>query len=236
MTDRVEGFDATEKWVFKAKIRKAFIWVFWFWFFTNEIATHADNWKMRNLTEFLIISEHCSCWWIHFTGSFDIGCKNNAARTIWHFDFLCSSTSLTQNSRLILYLWHDLMGKKFLYLTVDTNWLNDLSWYLFLCVYNANSNLIIFQNIVLLIIQIFAPFIMSLPTSADAQVFKRWREKLHDPTLIYSRTLIRSTCNLYHNLHSGKIVSDFHHLSRNLVPPVVWFLLILQSRMMCFMA
>ena len=36
---------------------------------------------------------------------------------------------------------------------------------------------------------IFAPLTRSLPTSADAQAFKRWREKLHDSTLIYSRPL-----------------------------------------------
>ena len=38
-------------------------------------------------------------------------------------------------------------------------------------------------------IQIFAPFILSFPTSAHAQAFKWWREQLHDPTLIYSRAL-----------------------------------------------
>ena len=37
--------------------------------------------------------------------------------------------------------------------------------------------------------QIFAPLTISLPTSADAQTFKRWREQLHDSTLIYSRPL-----------------------------------------------
>ena len=38
-------------------------------------------------------------------------------------------------------------------------------------------------------IRIFAPFTLALPTSADAQVFKRWWETLHDSTLIYSRAL-----------------------------------------------
>jgi len=38
--------------------------------------------------------------------------------------------------------------------------------------------------------QIFAPLTISLPTSADAQTFKRWRGKLHDSTLIYSRALV----------------------------------------------
>ena len=45
-------------------------------------------------------------------------------------------------------------------------------------------SIFIYQNI-----RIFAPFILSLPTSADAQAFKRWREKLQDSTLIYSRPL-----------------------------------------------
>ena len=49
-------------------------------------------------------------------------------------------------------------------------------------------------------IRIFAPFTTSLPTSADAQAFKRWREHPHDSTLIYSRPL--HFCIFYHFLAS----------------------------------
>ena len=46
-----------------------------------------------------------------------------------------------------------------------------------------------------IVFRIFAPLNTALPTSADAQAFKRWREQLHDPTLIYSRAL-NNTKNL----------------------------------------
>ena len=47
------------------------------------------------------------------------------------------------------------------------------------------------QYWIILCIWIFAPLTSSFPNSADVLSFKWRRDQLHDPTLIYSRTLVQ---------------------------------------------